>query len=238
MTKNNDSDKDVTKKEVVVAKKLDLPEVKQNYADEVARLSKRLQAPGGSKIGVTQAKQFQMPDGAEVESFQGIIVEFASANYYFSKPFKRGEKAAADCFALSEQSLGMIPSENSPDVQSSDCGTCWASQWQSKGIGKACQETRLLAILPPDADDTTPLHLLKISPTGVRALDAYIAKCAREFQRPPRGIITTFVFDEKNEYASIRFVNPAPLSDELVPLIEAKLSDAKKLLLKEPTYNE
>jgi len=222
---------------IVKPARVELPEVKKNYEEDVAKLAKRLQAPTGSRVTISQSKTFVMPDGNEVESFQGIIVDFVSANFYYPKAFKRGEVNPPSCFAISEDSIGMHPSKNSPEMQSSEgCDACWANQWRSKENGKACQNTRLLAILPPDADSSTPVYLLKISPTGTRAFDGYIAACGRKFQRPPRGIITTFVFDEKSDYASVRFVDPAPVDDELIGVIEAKLAGVQEILKKEPDY--
>lgn len=227
----------VQDKGVVKPAKIDLPAVKQNYANEVAALGKRIKAASGSRITISQAKTFVFPDGAEEQEFQGIILDFGFANYYYPKPFKRGDMSPPDCYAVSATSDGLTPSPKGTGIQSeSACEGCWALEWGSKGAGKACQETRLLAIVPPDADETTTICILKVSPTGTKTLDAYVNTVARKFQRPPRGIITTFKFDENKEYATVRFVDPAPCDDAQMEVAEVLLEKARALLNQDPDY--
>lgn len=217
--------------------KIDLPAVQKSYAQEVADLGKRIKASNGSRITISQSKTFMLPDGTELDTFQGIILDFGFANYYYPKAFKRGDISPPACYAISATSDGLVPAEKSTDIQSeSNCEGCWATEWRSKGNGKACQETRLIALITPDADETSPIYILKISPTGTKALDAYINSCARKFQRPPRGIITTFKFDENSEYATVRFVDPEPTPDGMMAVAEALLPKAKGLLLADPDY--
>lgn len=227
----------VQDKKAVKPAKLDLPAVKQNYADEVAALGTRIKAANGSRITISQAKTFVFPDGSEEAEFKGIILDFGFANYYYPKAFKRGDMSPPDCYAIAAASDGLTPSPKGQGIQSEGaCEGCWALEWGSKGNGKACQETRLLAIIPPDADETTPICILKVSPTGTKALDAYVNTAARKFQRPPRGIITTFKFDENSEYATVRFVEPAPSDEGQMAVAEVLLEKARALLIQDPDY--
>ena len=128
--------------------KLDLPAVQKSYAEEVADLGKRIKASNGSRISVSQSKTFVLPDGSELDSFEGIILDFAFANYYYPKPFKRGESAPPTCYAISAASDGLVAADKGTDIQNEgSCEGCWALEWGSKGNGKACQETRLLAVI-------------------------------------------------------------------------------------------
>lgn len=217
--------------------KIDLPAVKKNYADEVAALGNRIKAANGSRITISQAKTFVLPDGAELDEFQGIILDFGFANYFYPKPFKRGESAPPTCYAIAAASDGLVPADKGTDIQSEgSCEGCWALEWGSKGNGKACQETRLLAVITPDADEKAPIYILKVSPTGTKALDAYVSSCARKFERPPRGIITTFRFDPNSEYATVRFMDPAPSDEGQMAIAESLLERARALLVADPDY--
>lgn len=67
---------------------------------------------------------------------------------------------------------------------------------------KACKNSRLLALLPVDADDETPIMVLKVSPTALKAFDSYVASVARSFQLPPLGVVTEIGFDEAVTYTA------------------------------------
>lgn len=202
------------------------------YAEELAALTERLNAPSGDRITCTQSKQFQLPDGTKSgDPLRVVIVDFCSANYYYDQQYQQGVVVPPRCFALSLMPTGMGPHENSPDPQSDSCAACWANQFNTNGKGKACSNTRLLAVLEPNASAESPLLILKVSATALKAFDAYVSKVARMFQRPVRGVITTISFAEDVEYASLRFTDPELLDGDIAMIVEDRLEEARKRLL-------
>ena len=209
-------------------------------AQRAAALAKKIAPPSGDKIRVTQAKKFVFPDGTESSGpFQAIILDFVSANEYYSNPFTRGEVVPPDCFAINEEPGLLVPSKNAPKPQAENCASCHWNQFGTarQGKGKACKNTRLLAMVPPDFDAATPIWLMSVSPTGIQAWDRYVATIYGQFSAPPVKVITTIAFDPKVDYPSVRFGNPQPLDTDMLPLAVARMEEARQRLLTEPDYS-
>lgn len=201
---------------------------------ELEALKSKIAAPSGDRIQITQDKLFKLPNGETAESIQCIIVDFVSANFWYETGYQKGEITPPSCFALNAIPTEMAPSPNSPDVQADKCSLCWANQFGSAGKGKACQNTKLLAILPPDADESTPLMILKVSPTGLKPFDSYVGSVARAMQRLPRGVVTEISFDPNVTYASLRFTAVEPATEEQMLLAHSRKAEAMERLLVEP----
>lgn len=186
-----------------------LVDVKAALAAQVAGLAQRTLPATGAAVKVTQDKKFKFPDGTETgDVFPAVVVDFVATREYYEGVFDPNNIEPPICFAISENPKGMVPSTNSPKKQAPECDTCPQNQWGSDGRGKACKEGRKLALLPPDADDQTPIWTLKTSPTAVKAFDGYVTSVARTFNLPPVGVISNIGFDTGLSYASVRLGNP------------------------------
>lgn len=216
--------------------KISLPaNIQADMASEIAAFKDRIAAPTGSRIG-TDEKLFTLPNGDTSDTLSVIIVDFVAYNAYYDKPWNPNQITPPNCFALGLEPAGMVPSENSPEAQAESCAACWANQWKSSatGSGKACSNTRLLAVIEPDGDVDSPIMLLKVTPTALKNFDAYVTGVARSFQRPPRGVITEITFDPNQKYSSLRFGNPTACTQEQMALAYARREDAMARLMVEP----
>jgi hypothetical protein len=205
-------------------------------AKQVAEIQSKLGAPGGDRITVSQDKKFKFPDGhVSGDSFPAVIVDFASYNGFWEGEFDRKNPGPPDCFALGTDPKDMWPSNNSPKMQSKDgCNKCPNNQFGSDGDGKACKNMRIMAVLPPDADKETPFSVVIASPTAIRPFDGYIAKLAGTFGKPPAAFVTEIGFDQKLDYASLRFGNPVPVDEDKLGIFLSRQAEAIKRLLTEP----
>lgn len=224
---------------VVVAKaNLSLPaEQRAVTAAELAGYRERLGTPSGNRILVTQSKTFKFPNGDDAEEFEGVIVDFCAMNIYYATKFDRNNIVPPTCIALGLDPSTLKPDAKSPEVQSKDCATCWANQWESSaegGRGKACSNARMLAILPPDTDAATPILTLRISPTAIKAFDAHVGMVARTLDIPIRGVVTKFGFSGESEYATIRFTVARPVDGSLWNQVHARKVEAQALILTVP----
>lgn len=221
----------------VARAKVNLPvDVNAAMAAEMAEIQKRISAPSGNRITVTQSKSFKFPNGLESsEPFEAVIVEFAAANFYYEDTYDRNNVTPPVCFALGMEPAGLTPAESITEPQAGSCASCWANQFGSQGKGKACTNTRLLAVIPTDADAETEPWILKVSPTAIRAFDAHVAAVARNFGMPVRGVVTEISFNPESEWASLRFRTIGPATKDLVMLAQALKPGAQAALLTEPT---
>ncbi|MGZ5125078.1 MAG: hypothetical protein ACXWC1_19980, partial [Burkholderiales bacterium] len=228
---------------VLAQGKLNLPaDINEQLAREAAAYATRLSAPGGDRMQVTQGKTFRLPSGQEHPGpMSVIIVDFIAANHYYPDAFNHATFTPARCYALGLEPSILTPSDKSLEKQADSCASCWANQFGSDlkgGRGKACQNGRLLALMAPDSAPDAPLMVLKVSPTAVRAFDAYVSTIARAFNAPARAVVTDISFDGGSEYPTLRFGKPQPCSKEQVMLAHFRKQEALDRLLSEPEIHQ
>ena len=195
----------------------------------------RVEPGGGKSIRIGQDKSFTLPDGTKTrEALQLVVVDFVSRNEYYEGAYNKDEITPPACFAIHPEPKQLAPSANSPDKQCDDCASCPMNQFGSAptGAGKACKNTRLLAVLPPDADDETEIWTLKVSPTAIKAFDGFVAGVNRAFQLPPVGVVVTVGFSDAKDYPSLEFTDPQPNNNVAVHF--GRQEEAREMLLREP----
>lgn len=208
-----------------------LAEMQAKMAADLAALQGRTGAPGGDKISCKN-KVFKLPDGTESSELQLVIVDFTSVNNFYEGAYNKDAIVPPACFAIGNIIADMVPSEKSPVKQSDACAGCPMNEFGSDGNGKACKNARRLAVLPPDADEDTPLWILDTSPTANKAFDAYVRSVAQKFNMTPVGVVTTVSFAEELDYPSLRFSDPTP--NENIAMHYARMDEARDRLAQEP----
>ena len=200
---------------------------------QAAGMNERVAPPAGAGIRITQDKHFLLPDGTKTQGpLELVIVDFVSRNNFYEGSFDPKNIVPPGCFAIGTNPKDMTPSANSPNKQSADCQSCPMNQFGSDGEGKACKNGRVLAVLPPDADENTPLWTLNVSPTALRNFDGHVQSVVRAFGMPPVAVVTTVGFDDTVTYAKLTFSNP--VANENVAVGYARQQEARELLMVEP----
>ena len=209
---------------------------------DIERFKSKLSTPSGNRIAVTQAKQFKLPNGNTASSIQGVIVDYIAKKAFYPDDFDRDNIKPPTCFALDfvpHKPVTLTPSPSSPIVQSDGgCAECAQNQWfptekNPNKKRKACKDQYVLALLPLDADATTPLMTIELSPTAIKDFDIYVREVARDFG-PLYMVETTFIFDPKQEYASVRCIDPVRAETDLITLAFKAKEEAVNLLSVEP----
>jgi hypothetical protein len=208
----------------------------QKYTEEERE---RIGASGGGDVISINSKAnlFIMPNEQEVEEFEGLIVNFAYRNEYYIGAYNPKNIQPPACFAIAASSTMLVPSDNSPIKQNqSDCATCQQNQYGSApgGMGKACKNTVIMAILPPDADLVADheLWVLRTSPTAIRHFNKYATKVSG--MNVPLGVVRTrFFFDSEADYASVRF-DAMGVEADCVDVVMERKEEALARLLEEP----
>lgn len=223
----------------VAKAKFQLPAAQQAaLAAEMAMIQRRIAAPSGDKISVTQAKKLRLPNGIELDEMECIVIDFVASNSYYTEAFDRNNIVPPHCFAIGLEPSGLVPSNNSPDKQCESCAGCWANQWKSSlkgGNGKACSNARLLAVMPTAADDegNYPIYIIKASTTAIKSFDGHVGKIAQSFGVPVRYVVTRVSMSD-DDYSSLRFNVVEPASKQLIEVATGLLEDARTRLLVEP----
>lgn len=213
-----------------------LVDIKAAMAAKIAGLAERVGAPSGDAIKVTQDKKFELPDGSKHTELRVVIVDFVAANSFYEGAYDKDNVSPPACFSIGLNPTQLVPSDNSPIKQSDSCTSCPMNQFGTAGNGKACKNGRVLAVLPPDAGANTPLAILKVSPTALKAFDAYVTSIARQFEMAVVGVTTRIYFDDNVTYASLRFGDPEP--NENLAVHFARGDEALARLTTEPDVSQ
>lgn len=231
-----------------------------NYDEELARLAKRAVAtekPSTSSISAKAGILAYNGTAVPGNKLDCIIIASTHANLYYEDKYDPNNIKSPVCFAYCEdpeaEGAVMKPHPKSSKPQNEDCATCWANQWGSDpegGRGKACKNTRNLAILPsgvtPADVQTAEVATLSLPVMTVsKNWSPYVHKLAALFNRPPLAMITTIgtVPDAKSQFR-ITFDDNGPVANELIGGLLKKAEGALKLLEreyepnKEPTAEE
>jgi len=208
----------------------------------------RTEATSGITIRISQNKEFSLPDGNKTrDPIDVVVVDYTCKNVYYDKPFDSKNIVPPNCFAIGNDPKTLAPSPNAPEPQAKSCAVCPMNEFKSaaNGRGKACSNTRMLAVTPPNikrdkagkpVDDDLPLWLISASPTAYKGFDGYVQEVARVFELPPIGVITTIGTNPGVDYPSLVFGNPMPNPD-----IEDHfdlMDKAKSLLAQEPDVSK
>ncbi len=213
--------------------------IKEQLAAMMAKQSGMTGAASGIKVRITQDKQFALPDGTKTrEPLELIVLGFNSRNDFYESDFDKDNIVPPTCFAIGDIPTQLVPSPNSPEKQSTACAGCPMNEFGSKGKGKACKNSRVLAVMRPGVhlDDNgervdQPIWLLQVSPTAVKVWDSYVKEVQRNFNAPPLCVITTVDFAD-SDYPTVEFTNAAPHDD--LEYAFSRAEEAAQLLAQEP----
>lgn len=179
------------------------------------------------------AHGFTTPDGETGETLTGVIVDFASANNYYSAPFDRDNPTPPDCFAVSKIPSQLKPDPSVKEPQAESCLVCEHNKFES-GVGKskACKNTRLLAIMQLDAADDSPIWLLSILPSSIRNFDTYVSTTLRgRHNVTPSMVVTQIYMDPGKTFPAPRCKFDRLLSEEELAFYYSRRAEAEAVLL-------
>lgn len=206
--------------------------IQEQLRAQAAAMAGRIAPPTGNKIKIGQNKQFTLPDGSVTDTLDLVIVDFTSKNTFYEGAFDPNNITPPACFAIGPEPKNLVPSANAPAKQCDDCASCPLNQFGSAGKGKACKNSRVLAVLPPEADADTPIWTLEVSPTGIKGFDGFVGNVNRAFGMPPISVVVTVSFNPAETFASLVFSDPRP--NENLEVHFGRQAEAQELLAVEP----
>lgn len=214
--------------------------VDDQLAQEVANIKDAISQPSGNRIKFEASGNIILPDGLNLgTSADFVVVDFISTNKYYYGPYDPNNLAPPDCFAMGKNIAEMAPDDLSPNKESDKCATCHFNQFGSAltGSGKACKNTRDLAVLLVDEETGltgNTLYTISLPPTAIKSFDGMVSYVARMLNGPMIKAIVTISGSPKGTYALISFSDPAP-NPEYAAHMEYREA-AQPLLWRKPDY--
>jgi len=206
-----------------------------DIAAQVAAMLAKQQGTTGSTatkgIKITQDKKFEHPDGTKTDTVDVVIVDYGSYNAYYEGRYDPKNIQPPLCAAKGKVIIELVPFENATERQSDSCEVCPMNQFGSaqSGAGKACKNSRLMALLPADFDEETEVTTLGVSATAIKRFDKFVGSIAAKGMVPLQFKVE-LSFDPNETYPSLVFTAFEQLPIELVGVAMTKLPDAEKLL--------
>jgi hypothetical protein len=156
--------------------------------------------------GILTFNDVQMPDN----QMAAVIADAVMENVFYEGEFDANNPSPPLCFAFGRDEATMAPHPSvveAGQAQHETCRGCPMNEWATadKGRGKACRNTRRLALLSAGAFDkagnfqayddpadfqTQPFGYLKLAVTSVKGYAGYVKQMAAVFKRPPFGVFT------------------------------------------------
>lgn len=148
-------------------------------------------------------------DGEPKSSIEVVILKGAPnlSKIYYEQGYAEGSNSPPDCWSVD----GRVPDAASPKRQSQTCAGCphnaWGSRATPNGKGKACADSKRLAVVPLDDIRNEGLGgpmLLRVPPASLAELKTF-ADRLNQLNEAPCSIGTRIGFDMKAEYPRLTF---------------------------------
>ena len=190
----------------------------------------------GGRIS-TAGKIFTIPGGATSSGpLSLVILDWRIAHAYYTGIYDPAKPKAPDCWAMSS-TLNCAPDPAKVRTpKHSDCQSCPFNEWGSRGKGKACKETRRLAVAPLDAKPGDTPFLLEVSPTGIKSFEGLITTLQSKGVTPMEAV-TEVAFRSDATYPTLVFSPAALLTDEQLAVMFEINSRSAKILDRDLNYD-
>ncbi len=180
-----------------------------------------------------------------------IIIDAVMENAYYTEAYDSDNPTPPTCFAFGRDPGEIAPH---PDVVAlgqqmhEQCQGCPMNEFGTadRGRGKACRNSRRLALIPAGTFDrsgqftayddphhfvSTPLAFLKLPPTSVKGYAAYVKSLAAGLRKPPFVMFTLIkVAPDPTTQFKVIFEALAPAPDELIPTLIQRHEEAQAVI--------
>jgi len=228
-----------------VAKKDSIAVWEKQMAEQAEVAAKMEAGVGGGQFFKLQGGTLSfggapMPDNRMAVIILGSILE----NVHYEGAYDPESNTGPDCFAFGTTEEEMIPHKDVVDPVHPTCTGCPNNQWGTadRGKGKACRNTRRLAVIPAGILDkagdfeafenagdleSEPIAYLKLPITSVRGYATMVKQVAGVFKRPPHGVFTKVevIPDEKTQFKVV-FETLGKVPNKLLSLVMERHAEA------------
>ena len=176
-----------------------------------------------------------------------VILDSILENVFYEGEFDAKTPQGPLCFAFGRSEKEMTPHKiivENGTAQSDMCSNCQFNEWGSadKGRGKACRNTRRLAMIPAgeltaegkftifeelSSFEDSAIGHMKLPVTSVKGYASFVKQLSGVLKRPPYGVITKVrvVTDPKSVFRII-FDPLEKVGEDLLPVIFKRHEEA------------
>lgn len=182
----------------------------EELAKQAEVAAKMEENSGGGQFFSVRAGVLSWNDAPVPDNQMGVIIlDSILENVWYETEFDPDNPSGPSCFAFGRDEDGMTPHDNvvkAGTAQEGPCKSCPMNEWGSadKGKGKACRNTRRLAMIPAgtfrngkfepfeevEHFEQTAFGFMKLPVTSVKGYASFVKQVASSLKRPPHGVVT------------------------------------------------
>ena len=181
-----------------------------------------------------------------------VIIDGIFENVFYADDFDPDSPAPPTCFAFARDEADLAPHPTVVEAgqdQSGVCKGCPMNEWGTadKGRGKACRNTRRLALIPGGTFDEktgrfvafrdeehfekAPIGFLKLPVTSVKGYASFVKTIAGGLKLPPHGIFSKVVVAPHQKNQVIVTVEPlGAVPHDLMATVMKRRAEARELI--------
>ena len=198
----------------------------ERFAQEAELQYDREPTGGGNFINI-KGNEFNFQGEALGGVMSIVIVADCFENAFYDSAYNADDPLPPGCFSIEVSPDDLSPNEEGPNIQSDgDCSDCWANEFGSSetGRGKACKNSRRLAIMAVSIDEdgnleavsTGEVAVLRVPPTSLKNYSGFIKRSNKVLRRPSWAYVTEVSFDENADYETLTFKLIGPIEDSAI----------------------
>lgn len=243
----------------MAAKKASKSTAVTKWDEELAKYAEQAAASeansGGGQFFTTKSGVLSWQDAPLPNNEMAvIIVDHIMENVFYEGEYDPDNPTGPTCFAFGRDEKTMAPHKLVLEAGNEQCGAsglcdgCEMNEFGSadKGKGKACKNTRRLALIPAgrflkdgsfemvediDHYETAEVGYMKLPVTSIKGFSTFVKQVATSLRRPPFGIVTKIkvIPDPKSQFRVI-FEPLLTVPDELMGAIMKRHEEIKSVI--------
>lgn len=166
-------------------------------AKHAADVAGKEQLPTGSFVSIRGGQMSIAGNPVKDNRVNVVIVDHIYENAYYEGDYDADNPQPPVCYAFGREEKEMAPHEKCSEPQNETCMGCEKNVFGSaeRGKGKACKNSRRLALITADDMDADSISegaivYMKLPVTSTRAWAGYVQGLAAKYKRPPFGVVT------------------------------------------------
>lgn len=200
MVKKSEVQEEVAVEEVVEAKTTALVSWEDKLASYATEAAAEEQVFGGKFLSLKAGRLTLDSVPCAQNKLDVIVIASTTEFALYEGKYDPNNPQPPVCYAFGKDEQTMVPHEKAAKPQNDNCFHCPKNQWKSDpegGKGKACKNTRRLALLPadvinnPDGIAEAEEIYLKLPVMSVKNWAMYVNNVAAQYKRPPFGVLTS-----------------------------------------------
>jgi len=203
-----------------------------SYEDRLAALAKNAvtkeaNVGGGQFISFKGGQLSYQGNTIKGNELAVIALDSIYENAYYGDRFDPDNPQPPVCYALGREEDELAPHPDSAHPQSDKCDGCPMNEFGTadNGKGKACKNTRRIAVIPGDPLDadtiqTAEAAFVRLPVTSVKGWASFVKTVAALDKLPPLGVVATLstVPDPKSQF-KVTWQKAEAVDSELLPLL-------------------